>query len=385
MHKKGRQMHVWKAVPIFYAVMYRTKLGLTWMDKIGKKYTRLMRYYGYFGIFVGFAGMILIAILLIQNLIPLFTDPEAPSGAGLVLPVRGSGIFEGVVFFVPIEFWIISIFIIALIHEYSHGVLARTHNIPVKSSGFAFLGVVVPIVPAAFVEPEEKELTKRPINQQLSVFAAGPLANIILAFVLIVLLSFAITPFFSKIVQADGIEITNFIGEDFPAKKAGIQIGEVIKEVDGVNTQYIQNLSEELKSKKPGDIVTLKTDKGSYEIELAEDPENESRAYMGVFLKQSINIKPGIEQKFGAFLPNTLLWFLELIQFLIILNLGIGLFNLLPIGPLDGGRMFHVVLLKFFKKEVALNIFTKVSLFLFLVVILNLTVPIARNIISALS
>ena len=87
-HKKGRQMHVWKAVPIFYAVMYRTKLGLKWMDRIGKKYTRLMRYYGYFGIFVGFAGMILIAILLIQNLIPLFTDPEAPSVAGLVFPVR---------------------------------------------------------------------------------------------------------------------------------------------------------------------------------------------------------------------------------------------------------------------------------------------------------
>ena len=40
-HKKGRQMHVWKAVPIFYAVIYRTKLGLNFMDKTAKKYFRL--------------------------------------------------------------------------------------------------------------------------------------------------------------------------------------------------------------------------------------------------------------------------------------------------------------------------------------------------------
>ena len=32
-------------------------------------------------------------------------------------------------------------------------------------------------------------------------------------------------------------------------------------------------------------------------------------------------------------------------------NLGVGLFNLLPLGIVDGGKMFYLVSLGFFKKE----------------------------------
>ena len=382
--KKGRQMHVWKAVPIFYAVMYRTKFGLIWMDKVGKKHKNLIRHIGYGGIIIGFLGMVLICFLLFKNLIPLLTKPEAPSGAGLVLPVKGGGIFEGVIFFVPIEFWIISIFIIALVHEYAHGVLARAHDIKVKSSGFAFLGAIVPIIPAAFVEPEEKILQKRPVRQQLSVFAAGPLANIVLGFLCLGILIFGLAPLSAKIVEADGVEITGFVEGDFPAKNSGIEIGEIIKEIDSTKTTYVENLSKQLSKVNPGGTVKIVTDKNTYNIKTVKNPENESKSYLGAYLKQSTNIKPRIFEKYGTFMPNTFFWFVELVTFLFILNLGIGLFNLLPIGPLDGGRMLHVTLLKYFKKEKAMLIFSNVSLFLLLVVLLNIFVPIIRNITSNL-
>ena len=81
----------------------------------------------------------------------LFTKPAASSGVGLVLPFKAKGVF-----YVPFFYWIISIFVIAVVHEFSHGLIARANNIKVKSSGFAFLALLVPIIPAAFVEPDEK-------------------------------------------------------------------------------------------------------------------------------------------------------------------------------------------------------------------------------------
>ena len=33
------------------------------------------------------------------------------------------------------------------------------------------------------------------------------------------------------------------------------------------------------------------------------------------------------------------------------LNFGIGLFNLVPVGPIDGGRMFQLAMYKLFGKE----------------------------------
>ncbi|HJN57080.1 MAG: site-2 protease family protein [Candidatus Woesearchaeota archaeon] len=381
-HKKGRQIHVWKAVPIFYAVMYRTKFGLMWMNKVGRKYKRFLKYAGYVAIAVGFVGMILITFFLVKGVIPLIFEPDAPVGAGLVLPVKGSGVFEDVVFFVPIEFWIISIFIIALVHEYAHGVLSRTYDIKVKSSGFAFLGIIVPIIPAAFVEPEEKILKKRPVRQQLSVFAAGPMANIVLAVLCGLILVFALTPLSSKMIEANGVTITNFVEGDFPAKNAGMKVNEVIKEINGIKTPYLDNLSYELARVNPGNPIRLTTDKGTYKIKTVKNPENSSKAYLGIYLAQSSEIKSGVIDKYGSFFPNALIWLIQLFLFLFILNLGIGLFNLLPMGPLDGGRMLHITLLKYFKKEKAMKIFTNVSIFLLFVVLLTIFVPIIKNIIS---
>jgi membrane-associated protease RseP (regulator of RpoE activity) len=55
------------------------------------------------------------------------------------------------------------------------------------------------------------------------------------------------------------------------------------------------------------------------------------------------------------------------------LNIGIGLFNLLPLGPIDGGRMLKASLDKFIKDEKkAEMIWKRVSLFFLAVVIINL-------------
>ena len=144
---KRKQMQTQKILsPFIYFLMYKTKLGLRFMDNFSKKFRKPLTFIGYIGIFACFLGMALISYALVQNIYALFTKPEATSGVGLVLPFKAKGVF-----FVPFFYWIISIFIIALVHEFSHGIIARTHNLKIKSSGFAFLGILIPIIPAAFV------------------------------------------------------------------------------------------------------------------------------------------------------------------------------------------------------------------------------------------
>ncbi len=370
VYLKRKNLETKQIIPYFlYFSMYKTKIGINLMDSIAKKYKKFVKYLGYFGIAVGFLGMAFISYMLIANSINLFTKPEAAPGVGLVLPFKAKGIF-----FVPFFYWIISIFVIAVVHEFSHGLIARANNLKVKSSGFAFLGLIIPIVPAAFVEPDEKELKKRPNKEQLSVFAAGPLANILTAFLFLAVASFILAPISNAIVEPDGVKVTDYVkgSEKFPAENAGIKIGEVIQQVDNYSTLYVNNLSAVLRSKKPSDIVAIKTDKSIYSIKLAKNPENESLAYIGAYLEQSTKIKNKIKAAYGDFLPNSVIWILGLFVILFILNLGIGLFNLAPIGPLDGGRMLQLVLHRLFNKEKGNRIWGYIGMFFLIIIFINI-------------
>ena len=163
--------------PLIYILMWRTKLGLKFMDSFANKFKGLLRFLGYISIIVGFLGMAFIMFSLIQNFLSIITKPEALPGVGLVLPIKAKGVF-----YVPFFYWIISIFILAVVHEFSHGIYARLCNLKVKSSGFAVFSLLVPIIPAAFVEPDEKKMIKKSVKDQLMIYSAGPFANVVLLY-----------------------------------------------------------------------------------------------------------------------------------------------------------------------------------------------------------
>ena len=373
---KRKQMYTQKILfPLLYFSMYKTKVGLKLMDNISKKFRKPLAFMGYFGIFVCFLGMAMISFALIQNIYVLFTKPETLPGVGLVLPFKVKGVF-----FVPFFYWIISIFVIALVHEFSHGILARTHNLKIKSSGFAFLGILIPVIPAAFVEPDEKELKKRPHKQQLSVFAAGPFSNILLAFLIIIFSYLLIAPIVNSIIELDGVKITGFVENDkkYPAELAGIEAGEIVEEINGIPVKSLENFSSILQNKSPGNVIKLKTNSSVYKITLAENPESRNASYLGVYVQQNTEIKESIQQSYGKFLPLSIMWVVGLLNILVILNLGIGLFNLVPIGPLDGGRMLQLVLHRLFDKERGDKIWKYVGIFFLTLVFINIAFSFVR-------
>lgn len=358
--------------PLLYFAMYRTKIGLRFMENFAKKFSKPLKHIGYFAIFIGFFGMLMITYALIKNAYNLLTKPTAIPGAALVLPFEVKGAF-----YVPFFYWIISIFIIALVHEFSHGILARKYDMRIKSSGFAFLGILLPIIPAAFVEPDEKELKKRPAKQQLSVFATGPFANISLAFIVVGIAALITPAIATTIIEQDGVLVTGVM-EEYPAKEAGIEENELIKSIDNTKITSLVNFSNILKTKKPGDTITLETNKSTYNITLAENPENKSRSYLGVYVQQNTKIKPSFIKRYGKVTPQIVIWLIGLLYWLYVLNLGIGLFNLAPMGPLDGGRMLLVALQQFFKKEKAVKYWKNIGIFFFVLVLINIMFAFVR-------
>lgn len=336
------------------------------MEKFAKKFPKLLKNIGYFAIFTGFFGMLMITYALIKNAYNLLTKPTAVPGAALVLPFEVKGAF-----YVPFFYWIISIFIIALVHEFSHGILAKKYNMRIKSSGFAFLGIILPIIPAAFVEPNENELKKRPAKEQLSVFAAGPFSNILLAFIIVGIAALITPVIATTIIEQDGVLITGTM-EGYPAKQAGILENDIITSIDNTKITYITNFSNILKTKKPGDTILLETNSSTYNITLAENPENKSNAYLGVYVQQQTKIKPSFIRKYGKPASAIILWLMGLLYWLYVLNLGIGLFNLAPMGPLDGGRMLLVTLQQFFEKKKAMKYWKNIGIFFLALVLINI-------------
>jgi len=225
---------------------------------------------------------------------------------------------------------------------------------------------------SSFVEPDEKQLGKRRTKQQLAVFAAGPFSNVILAFCILGIFAFAGAPLVEAMVDFDGIQIVELAEGDFPAQSAGMEVGEVIQGLEGITLTDASNFSTILKTKKPGDTITVSTNKTDYQVTLTANPKNASIAFIGLSAKPKVIVKDSFKAQYGDFTATVLLWFIGLFYWLFLLNLGIGLFNLVPLGPIDGGRMFRTVTEKFVHQKKANRICLFVSFFVLSTIILNI-------------
>ncbi len=364
-----RRIHLQKILfPFLYFVMYKTKLGLALMDSWAKKYKKLLSILGIIAIAVGFIGMVLIAVLLVKNLYDVLTKPAAAAGVALVLPFRVKGAI-----FVPFFYWIISIFIIAVIHEFAHGVIARLYSVKIKSSGFAALGILVPILPAAFVEPDEKQVSKIPKKHQLAIFAAGPFINIFAAIIIFLAFILFLFPLANSIMIDDGISVVS-VAASGPAGLAGIQKNELIYSINNNQIMNVQSFKDILSNLSSNQQIALKTNISDYNITLAPSSDNPEKPYLGVSVVQRFKESPDFIAKYGFRLTEAILWFLGLLYWLYVLNLGIGLFNLVPLGPVDGGRMLLTTLQRFTDEKKAKLIWKKVSFFFLILIIANIAV-----------
>ncbi len=345
-----------------FFVLYKTKLGLKAMDNIARKFPWVVKWFGYLGVVVGFGGMAFILIFMIKEtakflVVPGTVPPLAPVLPGVSIP----GVPD-----LSFWHWIIAIFIVAVVHEFSHGVLARRYKIAIKSSGFAFLGPLL----AAFVEPNEAKLAKSSKMKQLSVFAAGPFSNLILGFVFLLLLIFALGPLQAALFTPSGIMVGATMG-GYPMGATNITVPFVINSINGFATPDFRSFADVTSKIKPHSKVLFSTDEGNYSVVTVENPDNKSLAFVGITgfgQKYSIISWPSL-----SWVPSVFMWLNILVLWLFMINLGVGLFNLLPLGPVDGGKMFLLAGTFLLKSEArAKKLWSIVSFICLALIIINL-------------
>jgi membrane-associated protease RseP (regulator of RpoE activity) len=302
-----------------------------------------------------------------------------PLGANEIL------VIPGVNPFVPLWYGLIALVVTLIVHEGGHGVLARANGMRVKS-----LGLLVAVVPiGAFVEPDDEDLKLAPRRRRLRVFAAGPAVN--LAFAVAALVGFS--ALVGSIAPTSGVHVAGVV-PGAPAERAGLAAGSTVVAADGHSTPDWASLRAFLNTTHPGQAVALTLDDGlthaatlqsrwdtltpaQREEATAKDPQGaeslQHQSFLGVspFLPENarylahpftsgaigflslvslpigeVRQQPMLSLYLPAFhhapFAPALFWPLVNVLFWVFwINLMVGLTNILPMLPLDGGHIFR--------------------------------------------
>jgi hypothetical protein len=313
--------------------------------------------------------MILIVYFLFEGFYKLLFIPEAPATLAPVLPgihIPGSPIF------VPFWYGITALFIVVTIHEFSHGIVSAAHKIRVKNSGIVFFGPLI----GAFVEPDEKNLKKKNWWVQESIFAAGPVSNALLSLIIAPILIFLLFPTISNMMIPTGFFFEE-VSDGFPAMEAGVKSKIIYTAVNGEivnNASFLDNLLQEV---KPGDEISISNENLTHIIHTTTHPENPEKAYLGIV---GLQTQSELKNQNNKWFVDLLVIIAKFLQWVFILSIGIGLANLLPLGPVDGGRMLLLSFNKWFGEKRSRVLFSRISIFFLSMIIILVFVPILKAI-----
>jgi membrane-associated protease RseP (regulator of RpoE activity) len=314
--------------------LYRTTFGINLMKKLSQKYGKFIQLLGISGIGLGYFGMILSILAVFWSLFIIIKDKMAIEGSPLVLPGVPLDGLGGITF--PLIIGILSLLIIMIIHEFSHGVVAKSFGVRIKSTGLALLGPIF----GAFVEPDEEELKKKDDIVQNSIYAAGPISNFITFLIIIILMMVCINPLISHMTDSEGVILR--AEKDSPAMVSGIEEETIITYVNNESIKNSNDFLKQLETLKPNQTVILGTENQTFNITSTTHPKDEERGYLGVFISENIILKQDYKNYNFAYI--SLLWIEELFGWLWLLSLGVAMFNLYPIYITDGARMLQASL-----------------------------------------
>jgi len=374
------------------ALLLRTTKGISLLEKISSK-KRFWKAYGSSGIVFCFICMVIFVLFFLWQF--TFVIGLSPEERTSLLPgAEFYVILPGINPILPIEylFYIVLALIVAIIvHEFSHGILTLVGDLKVKSMGILYL--IFPI--GAFVEPDEEQMKKTKISKRMRVYAVGPLSNFVMFFICLLLFSFI---FISAVQPGNGLTVYELF-EDSPAEEIGIEKGAIITELNGTDLTEFKDLSIRfeqyrniLDSTKANDTITISyiynhVPHNNIEIKLVDkydyikNNSSMGKGYIGIYtfvdeegnldrlknpfkdpllrLLNFISIpilgyfqgynpiaSPFIDSyniagPLGNISPDVFWIIINSLYWIAWLNLMIGIFNILPMVPLDGGFLFN--------------------------------------------
>lgn len=340
--------------------MRRTKKGKKFIENLSK-HKKFWKVYSTIGVIVGILVLVFITGFITYNGFQILTE-ETKQGAGLVLPSSSSEpVVKSGYILLPWWLWVIALITIMIPHEFSHGVIAKANKIKIKSLGWLLLL----FLPGAFVEPDEKQLKKSKTMTRLRVYAAGSFANFITALLCLGIF----TLMFSSFFVPSGVSYQALMNNT-DAYTQGLN-GTII----GLDNQTIKTVEDYriyMEDIQPNQTVIVQTTQGNYSIQTTA---YDDRAIIGVWnIQDEMDLKQDLQANSSIFLLllNTFNW-------LFVLNLSVGMINLLPMKPLDGGAMFETILER--KTKNSTKIANRFSIVMFLILLFNVLGPAIMNMI----
>lgn len=221
---------------------------------------------------------------------------------------------------IPLFAGIISLAILLIVHEFSHGIQARLAKVKIKSIGVILFGII-PF--GAFVEPDESKIKKLNPRDQDRISIAGVAANMatsLLFFAMVLAMLYLVFPN----VSTGGVLVTSVIngspayGVIAPNTTILAWNGHALRnkyDLAGVESRYV-----------PGSYVNITTDKGSYLV----IPGNGG--------KLGVEVAPA-ETASAAYQAANFFYAIVALSFG--LNFFVAIVNLLPIPGFDGWRIYQ--------------------------------------------
>lgn len=353
-------------------ILIHTPYGLKFFDRISK--TSAARFYAKFNTYLMPLITIMALFLIIGSVAALFSSETIREGARGVGP-QANLLIPGLNPYLPIwEGWI-ALVVTIIVHEAGHGIIARVYGVKVESTGLVlFLGIPI----GAFVNIERDELNRISTKQKSSILTAGPMTNIVLAAIsLVVILLITSTLIITKPMDQNlyGVVITN-VNTGSLAESIGLAKGDTIQQIQGVDIRDPVQLNENLNNNLGKPItIGIASDSGEKYTRQATLPEQREpgKGILGVSITPVADPKEVLNRynsmiftsPLGLLAPPTFVQGMvpysdfmadkytspifgsyytipaNLFFWLWFINFNVAIFNALPIGPLDGGQLYN--------------------------------------------
>jgi membrane-associated protease RseP (regulator of RpoE activity) len=214
----------------------RTKKGKEWIKRFAEKHRKFFKFFGNVSILMAF-------LLSVFGFYYLFQW----TGVRLILPKVFPGeVSEGVervVFFMPLWYWVIGLFVIIVPHELFHGFLFALEKIKIKSTGL----LLFLIFPGGFVEPDEEQFKNSKPITRMRVAAVGSITNVCI-FILLLFLGLFLTNLF---YEEKGMIVFPINNTSYPAKQTNLT--GIITEINGNQIRNVGDFQMVIENQEPGD------------------------------------------------------------------------------------------------------------------------------------
>lgn len=360
-------------------ILIHTPFGLDFFDRVAK--WPGAKAWAHFNSYLMPIITAMAIFLIVGSLAILIANAEARESIGNIGP-QANLLIPGLNPYLPIGYGWVALIVTIVIHEAGHGIIARIYNVRVDSTGLVlFLGIPI----GAFVNIERDELNKVTLKKKSAILTAGPLNNMILAGLSLVALYFVITTLTPLPPDPNapqfGIAVMS-VNPGSLAESIGLTQGSVIQTVDGQETRENQDLGNLLRANL-GNTVEITWFDSNYERITRQvtlpDAVPINQGILGITVTQLVpDMNVAVLERYkGAFtanpiailLPPTMqqgavpysdlmaptyqstlgpIWIpiANMLFWLWFVNFNVGIFNALPIGPLDGGQMYGSIIEK---------------------------------------